>query len=74
MSRRNITSVIDDIENVSSVWKFFFKATVIVGYNVKNISSEVGERHTGSLRRSMNSMVLASREFMILLTRDTRKL
>ncbi len=78
ISRRNITSVIDDIENVSRVWKFFFRATMLVGYKVNYYCAlrfdGSAAAYAGSLRRSMNSIVLASMEFMIRLTRDTRKL
>ncbi len=56
MSRRKITSVIDDMEKVSSDWKFRFNAIP----------------QAGSLRRSMNSIVFISSEFITRFTRATR--
>lgn len=60
INNRNIISVIDDIENVSRVENGFFNAILPEFYKA------------GSLSKSMNSIVLFSREFMILFTRDTR--
>ena len=65
MSSRKITSVIDDIENVSSGWKFRFKAMM-------SCQEVEHAAQAGSLRRSMNSIVFDSMEFMTRLMRAVR--
>ena len=82
MSRRNITSVIDDMEKVSRVLKERLSGmgSCVIrepagedkALRLKNYES--GNQAAGSLRWSMNSMVFVSIPVMTLLTRETRKL